>query len=125
MLALQTHINISWRVKIGKGFYIGHIGTVVINSSVIIGKNVNIATEVTIGQENRGKRKGVPILGDNVWIGTNAVIVGNIKIGSDVLIAPLTYVNFDVPDHSIVIGNPGKIIHKDNATTGYINNTVR
>jgi len=52
------------------------------------------------------------------------VIVGNVTIGDDVLIAPLTYVNFDVPAHSIVMGNPGKIIPRDNATEGYINNRV-
>lgn len=44
----------------------------------------------------------------------------NIKIGNDVLIAPNTFVNFDVPDHSIVIGNPAKIIHRENATEGHI-----
>ena len=61
---------------------------------------------------------------DNCWSGTNAVIVGNVKIGKDVLIAPLTFVNFDVPDHSIVIGNPGKIIPKENATADYICNCI-
>ena len=91
---------------------------------MVLGKNVNIATGVTIGQENRGERKGVPTIKDNVWIGTNAVIVGNVTIGEDVLIAPLTFVNFDVPDHSIVIGNPGKIIPRENATEDYINNKV-
>ena len=89
-----------------------------------MGKNINIATGVTIGQENRGKRKGCPTISDNVWIGTNSVIVGNITIGTDVLIAPLSYVNFDVPDHSIVVGNPAKIIHRENATEGYISRTV-
>ena len=69
----------------------------------MIGKNINIATGVTVGQKNRGERKGCPIIGDNVWIGTNSVIVGNITIGTDVLIAPLAYVNFDVPDHSIFL----------------------
>ena len=63
-------------------------------------------------------------IGDDCWIGTNAVIVGNVKIGSDVLIAPLTYVNFDVPDHSIVVGNPGRIIPRENATKDYICNRV-
>ena len=71
--------------------------------------------------ENRGKRKGAPEIDDDCWIGTNAVIVGKIRIGSDVLIAPLTYVNFDVPDHSIVLGNPGRIIPKEQATRSYIN----
>ncbi len=123
-LSKITHIRISPKTKIGEGFYIGHCGRVIINHNAIIGKNVNVATGVTIGQENRGKRKGTPVIKDNVWIGTNAVIVGNITIGEDVLIAPLTYVNFDVPDHSIVIGNPGKIIPRENATLDYINNKV-
>lgn len=77
-----------------------------------------------IGQENRGKRKGTPIIGNEVWIGANAVIVGNVKIGNDVLIALLSYVNFDVPDHSIVVGNPAKIISKEYATKDYINNKI-
>lgn len=124
LFSYKTHIQISSKVKIGEGFYIGHLGRVIINSDAVLGKNVNIATGVTIGQENRGKRKGTPTIGDNCWIGTNAVIVGNIKIGNDVLIAPLSFVNFDVPDHSVVIGNPAKIIHKENATEGYINQTV-
>ena len=123
-LSSKTQLQIPAATKIGEGFYIGHTGRVIINSEVVIGKNVNVATGVTIGQENRGKRKGCPIIGDNVWIGTNAVLVGKITIGTDVLIAPLSYVNFDVPDHSIVIGNPAKIIHRENATEGYINKTV-
>lgn len=123
-LSHKTGIQIPIKTRIGEGFYIGHVGNIVINPNVIIGKNVNIASGVTIGQENRGKRKGTPTIGNEVWIGTNAVIVGNIKIGNDVLIAPLTFVNFDVPDHSIVIGNPGRIIFKNNATEHYINNKV-
>ena len=47
-----------------------------------------------------------------------------VKIGEDVLIAPLTFVNFDVPAHSIVIGNPAKIIEKQNATGDYIQNRI-
>ena len=48
------------------------------------------------------------------------MIVGKISIGNNVLVAANSYVNFDVPDNSIVLGNPAKIIHKDNATEGYI-----
>lgn len=120
----KTQIQIPERTSIGEGLYIGHLGRVVINPDAVLGKNINIGTGVTIGMENRGKRKGAPKISDNCWIGTNAVLVGNIKIGSDVLIAPLAYVNFDVPDHSIVIGNPGKIIPKENATEDYICNCV-
>lgn len=123
-LSHRTQIQIPARTSIGEGLYIGHLGRVIIHPDAKLGKNINIATGVTIGVENRGKRKGTPIIGDNCWIGTNAVIVGNVKVGSDVLIAPLTYVNFDVPDHSIVIGNPGRIIPKENATADYICNRI-
>lgn len=123
-LSHKTQIQIPARTSIGEGLYIGHLGRVIIHPDAKLGKNINIATGVTIGMENRGKRKGVPVIGDNCWIGTNAVIVGNVKIGTDVLVAPLTYVNFDVPDHSVVIGNPGRIIPKENATEDYICNCV-
>jgi serine O-acetyltransferase len=112
--------NISASTSIGKGMTIPHNGPVTINSKAIIGDNCDIGIGVTIGEENRGKRKGCPTIGNRVWIGTNAVIVGHIKIGNNVLIAPNSFVNFDVPDNSIVIGNPGKIIHKSNATEDYI-----
>lgn len=120
----KTQINIPSGTRIGEGFYIGHLGRIIINPESKIGKNVNIATGVTIGQSNRGNKKGVPTIGNNVWIGTNSVIVGNITIGDDVLIAPLSYVNTDVPAHSVVIGNPSTIHSKDNATEGYINRTI-
>ncbi|WP_138272484.1 LbetaH domain-containing protein [Parabacteroides merdae] len=51
-------------------------------------------------------------LGNSVWIGPNAVIVEKINIGDNVLIAANSYVNFDVPSNSIVIGNPGRIFHQ-------------
>lgn len=121
----KYNCQIPYSLEIGNGFYIGHLSNIIINPRTVIGKNVNIAQGVTIGQENRGKRKGTPIISDEVWIGANAVIVGKITIGKDVLIAPNSFVNFDVPDHSIVIGNPGKIIHKENATEDYINRKVK
>ena len=110
--------------QIGAGLYLGHWGSLVINPKVKIGKNCNIAQGVTIAQANRGKNEGVPEIGDEVWIGPNAVIVGKIKIGNNVLIAPNAYVNFDVPENSVVIGNPGIITAKINATEGYINHKI-
>lgn len=110
--------------QIGEGFYLGHWGTVIINPKVKIGKNCNIAPGVTIGKTNRGKKAGVPVIGDEVWIGTNAVLVGNIKIGNNVLIAPNAYVTEDIPDNSIVIGNVAQIQPNEKATEGYISNKV-
>lgn len=124
LMSYKTHIQIPARTEIAEGFYIGHSGMVIINPEAKIGKNVNVAAGVTIGYENRGERKGAPTIEGDCWIGANSVIVGNVKIEEDVLIAPLTFVNFDVPAHSIVIGNPAKIIHKENATKDYIQNRI-
>lgn len=108
--------------NIGKGFTIFHGAAIAINDDAILGSYVSIRNGVTIGAEYRGKRKGAPTIGDRVWIGSNAVIVGKITIGNDVLIAPNAYVNFSVPDHSIVLGNPAVIKHRSWATKDYIIN---
>ena len=78
----------------------------------------------TIGWENRGTRMGAPTIGNQVYIGVNASVVGKITIGDDVMIGPGALVNFDVPSHSVVLGNPGVIHHKDRATELYIRNLV-
>ena len=124
-LTTQKHgLEIPYKTVIGKGLYLGHPYNITINCSAILGDNVNIHKGATIGQENRGSRQGTPIIGNKVWIGINSTIVGNITIGDDVLIAPNSFVNCNVPSHSIVFGNPCIIKHRDNATEGYINNIV-
>jgi serine acetyltransferase len=123
-LSRKYHIQIPYDTNIGKGFYLAHFGRVIIHPKSVIGYNCNVSTGVVIGTQFRGKRKGSPHIGNFVWIGANAVIVGNINIGNNVLIAPGAYVNFDVPDGSIVIGNPGLIRRAPGATLSYINNTI-
>lgn len=117
----KNHIEIPLSTQIGKGLYIGHPYCITVNSNSIIGSNCNIHKGVTIGQENRGDRVGTPTIGDCVWIGINSTVVGNVTVGDDVLIAPNTYVNCDVPSHSVVFGNPCIIKHRENATEHYIN----
>lgn len=109
-------------VEIEEGLFLPHFGFIVINADSIIGKNCNILQGVTLGNTKGGKSPGNPIIGDEVYIGPSATIVGHVKIGNRVLIAPNSYVNFDVPDDSIVIGNPARIISKIDPTKNYINN---
>ena len=122
--SLKTGIQIGWHTQIGEGLVLIHCGNIAVNNAAVIGKNCTMYHGVTVGMEFRGERKGNPVIGDNVWIGSNACVVGNITIGDDVLIAPLSFVNFDVPSHSIVIGNPARIIPREHATEGYITNPV-
>ncbi len=117
-------IELYGKTDIAEGLYLGHAYGITINSEAKIGKNCNIHKGVLIGQENRGERKGTPVIGNNVWIGINACIVGKVTIGDNVLIAPNSFVNCDVPSNSVVFGNPCIIKHRDNATEGYINNKV-
>lgn len=116
-------IQISPFTSIGPGLYIEHFGNIVVNRYARLGKNINLHPGITIGATYRGCNQGTPIIGDNVWIGANAVIVGNIKIGDNVIIAPLTYLNSDVPDNAVIAGNPGIII-SFRGVEGYINNKI-
>lgn len=116
--------QINEKAEIGEGLYLGHRGTIIINGEAVLGDNINIQAGVTIGQENRGERMGAPKIGNEVWIGGNAVLVGKITIGNNVLIAPNSFVNKDIPNDSIVVGNPAKIIYDKDATAGYIQNKV-
>jgi serine O-acetyltransferase len=118
--ARKYGLEISADAEIGRGCYLGHPYNITVGSGVKIGDNVNLHKGCTIGRENRGKREGVPTIGNCVSVGINSTIVGNVKIGNDVMIAPNSFVNFDVPDHSIVIGSPGVIHQKDEATKGYV-----
>ena len=107
-------------MSIDAGLVIGHWGRIIINYNTKIGKQFMVTHGVTIGRDVRGKRKGYPTIGDRVCIRTNSTVVGNITIGDDVLIAPNTFVNFDVPSNSIVIGNPARIIPRKNASEGHV-----
>lgn len=94
---------------IGEGLYMGHIGGIHINSGVVVGRNCDITHRVTIGTSAMG-RQGAPIIGDDVYIGTGATLVGKIKIGNGAKIAANTLVIGNVPDGATVMGVPGRII---------------
>ena len=124
MLSEKLGFQINYSTQIGRGLYLGHMGSIVVNWKAVLGNNVNLAQGVTIGQANGGNKDGVPKIGNNVWIGANATVVGGITIGDDVMIAPNTFVNFDVPSDSLVIMEKAKTITRENATAHYIENRV-
>lgn len=121
-LRVKYGIDISYRTKIGKGLYIGHFGGIVIHGDTEIGAFCNLSQGMTIGVSNRGKNVGVPKIGDRVFIGPGAVILGGITIGNDVLIGTNAIVNFDVPDQSVVAAPLATII-SDKGSSDYIMNT--
>ena len=115
--------QIPFSTNIKEGFFLAHLIGTVINRNTIIGKNVNISQNVTIGQANRGNKKGIPTIGDGVYIGTGAVIIGDIDIGNNVAIGANSVVTKDIPDNAVVVGIPAKIISY-NGAEGYINRKI-
>lgn len=104
--------------NIGKNFKIGYWGIgIIIHSNTTIGNNCLIAQNVTIGR-NFGDKK-VPIIGDDVYIGTGSVVFGEIKIGHNVIIGANTVVNKDIPANSTVVGNPMRIISQNRSIKYY------
>ena len=115
--------DISYRTTIGKGLYIGHFGGIVIHGDTEMGDNCTISQGITIGILNRGKNAGIPKIGNQVFIGPSAVILGAISIGNDVLIGANAVVTFDVPDHSVVAAPVAEII-SSKGSAGYVGNPV-
>jgi serine O-acetyltransferase len=102
--------------------HIGHFGGIIVNPDAIIGKNCNISHQVTIGITRRGERRGYPTIGDNVFIGPGAKIIGGVNIGDNVAIGANCVVTKDAPPNTVVVGIPGKVISLS-GSQGYINHT--
>lgn len=121
-LTYRMGISIPPSTEIGSGFYIGHFGGIVVSARAVIGRNCNISQGVTIGRANRGRNKGYPVLGDNVYIGPGAVVAGNVRVGNNVAIGANCVVTRDVPDNAVVVGIPGRVISSE-GSAGYVNRT--
>lgn len=112
-------IDLSYETNIDSGLYIGHVFGIAISPRAKVGKNINLSQSVTIGFASRGKNKGYPTIGDNVYIGPGAVVIGNIKVGNNVAIGANCVVTKDIPDNAVVVGVPAKIISY-NGSTDYV-----
>lgn len=104
-----TGIEIHPAAIIGRGLFIDHGTGVVIGETAVIGENVTLFQGVTLGGTGKERGKRHPTLGDNVVVGAGAKILGNITIGSDTMVGANAVVIRDVPQHSTVVGVPGRI----------------
>jgi len=82
---------------------------VVVGETAVIGKNVTLFQGVTLGGTGKEHGKRHPTIGDNVVIGAGAKVLGNITIGNDSMVGANAVVIRDVPEHSTVVGVPGRI----------------
>lgn len=108
-------IELPWRTKVGPGLVLVHGRGIVVTSRAQIGSNVTLFHGVTLGQRDHIGHTGermitYPVIENDVWIGPHAIIVGGISIGEGSRIAGGAYVTESIPPHSMVVGNPGKIV---------------
>lgn len=94
----------------GKGLMIYHYGSIVVNGNARIGDYATIYPGVVIG----AKSNGCPHIGNHCFIGAGSKVLGGVKIGNNVTIAPNAVVVKDVPDNAVVGGIPAKIIKINN-----------
>lgn len=107
-----TGIEIHPAAKIGRRFFIDHGDGVVIGETTVIGNDVLVYQQVTLGGTGKESGKRHPTLENKVIVGAGAKVLGNITIGNNVRIGAGSVVIEDVPPHSTVVGVPGRIVHR-------------
>jgi putative colanic acid biosynthesis acetyltransferase WcaB len=105
-------IEIPWKSTVGKNFRLYHGQGLVINRDAVIGQNCTIRHCTTIGNKEISEysASGSPIIGNNVDIGCNVCIIGNIAVSSNVKIGAGSIVTKDIPGDCVIAGNPARII---------------
>lgn len=111
---ISFSLDIPPKTVIGEGFLIGHPEGIVINGKCIIGKNFSIYQGVTLGGNLAKIKNGqeAPWIGDNVFIGAGAKILGPVKIGENCIIGANSVVLNDIPKNSVAVGIPSRVIKK-------------
>jgi serine acetyltransferase len=102
--------DMSIAAHIGAGMKINHYLGIVVRSECIIGNNMNIRQNTTIGRKSSQGDIGITLIGNNVDIGAHSCIIGDIKIGNNVTIGAMTFVNKDIPDDSIIYNTVSSVI---------------
>ncbi len=109
LIEIYSGCSISVQARIGRGLYINHFGSIFVGA-VEMGENCNLSHEVTIGVGGRGERKGLPTIGDRVYIAAGAKLIGSIHIGDDVAIGANAVVTRSLPDCAVAAGVPAQVI---------------
>ena len=108
-----TGVEIHPGARIGRGFFIDHGAGVVIGETAVVGDHCVLFHNVTLGGTGKYHGQRHPIVGDHVFIGTNAILLGPIQVGHHAKIGANAFViNRDVPAHSTVVGTPARVVKR-------------
>jgi serine O-acetyltransferase len=112
LVDVLTNIEIPPTAEIGAGLYIAHTGYIVVAAGSRLGRNCTLAHGVTIGHAGGGASGGFdcPVVGDRVYVGPGAAIIGGVRVGSDALVGVGAVVTRDVPPRGVAVGNPARVI---------------
>lgn len=111
VVEVLTGAEIANRAQIGKGLFMPHTNGIVIHTDAIIGEHCSISHQVTVGIGSRGSKRGVPIVGNRVFIGPGAKLFGSLSIGNDVAIGANAVVTKDIPDNAVALGIPARVVN--------------
>lgn len=111
LVEIASGISLPVHAQIGRGFYIGHFGGIIVHPDTVMGARCSISQGVTIGVLG-GVRTGVPRFGDDVYIGAGAKILGPVTVGDGAVIGANAVVLEDVPAGATAVGVPARIIEK-------------
>jgi serine O-acetyltransferase len=106
IVEVATGICLPYTADLGPGLYVAHFGQIIVNKRTVMGVHCTIAQGVTIGVSGRGERRGVPTIGNNVYIGPSATVAGKITVGDNAMISANSLVLADVPPGAVVRGVP-------------------
>lgn len=101
-------IELSTLADIGPGLYIGHAGGIVVCGR--LGAGCSLAQGVTIGARGAGRSNGYPVLGDRVYLGAGAMVLGRVTLGDGVVVGANTVVVRDVPAGCRVVAAAARIL---------------
>jgi serine O-acetyltransferase len=110
----QTAIDFPSGVNAGPGLTLVHGWGIVVNKAALLGSNVTLFNGVVIGRKDKiteqGRETSYPVIGNDVWIGPHAIIIGGVRVGDGAIVGAGSVVTKDVPARSVVAGNPAQVV---------------
>jgi serine O-acetyltransferase len=113
----QTAIDFPSGIKAGPGLTLVHGWGIVVNKDALLGSNVTLFNGVVIGRKDKitehGRETAYPVIGNDVWIGPHAIIIGGVRIGDGAIVGAGSVVTKDVPARCVVAGNPATVVKSE------------